>query len=172
MIEYQIHQDQAQQEAGIQELWPIPDHGRYWLSIISIETIESLANTQRLSCVLVEKDSSKQGEVSRQRLDDMEFDEGDGCFDPFGCCIMGVCRKMTAAPMNRVDISHKCSNEVDIWGQMRRQMRRQMSINSCLLVIERINPSSSHQIPTGGRCVYSGGIHGGVYGWGVDLVWD
>ena len=43
-----------------------------------------------------------------------------------------------------VDISHKCSNGVDMW----RQMRRQMSINSCLLVIERINPSSSHQIPT------------------------
>ena len=35
-----------------------------------------------------------------------------------------------------------------MWSQMRRQMRSQMSINSCLLVIERIDHSFSHQIPT------------------------
>ena len=30
-----------------------------------------------------------------------------------------------------------------------------MSTNSCLLVIERINPSSSHQIPTRSSTVFS-----------------
>ena len=61
MVEYQIHQDQARQEAGIQGLRSIPDHGRYWLSIISIGAIGSLAHTLRLSCVLAGKGLFKTG---------------------------------------------------------------------------------------------------------------
>ena len=59
MIEYQIPQDQAEQEAGIQKLRSIPYHRRHRFTVLSTRVAERLTNSQRLSCVLAEKELLK-----------------------------------------------------------------------------------------------------------------
>ena len=44
MIEYQIPQDQAKQEAEIQKLRFIPYHGRHRFTVLSTRVVERLTN--------------------------------------------------------------------------------------------------------------------------------